>query len=173
MTTTPAAGTYRLRSITPTDRAGLMQFYAGLSADSAMARFHGVAPTIPDGTAMFFCGPDHEHREGIVAEGIDAAGDLVIIGHVCIEPIDDDLAEMAIAVADAWQHHGVGRALLAHAVAWAQAHGIDRLAASILSGNAAMFGLVGSMGLPVFYGACAEGEVDAYLDVRGARRVAA
>ncbi len=122
---------------------------------------------------MFFCGPDHEHREGIVAECLDAGGDPRIIGHVCIEPIDDDLAEMAIAVADAWQHHGVGRALLAHAVAWVQAHGIDRLAASILSGNAAMFGLVGSMGLPVFYGACAEGEVDAYLDVRGSRPVAA
>ena len=76
------------------------------------------------------------------------------------------MAEMAIAVADAWQHHGVGRALLAHAIAWAQVHGIDRLVASILSSNAAMFGLLRSMGLPVFYGACAEGEVDAYLDLR-------
>src|SRR5438093_2699844 len=105
MTTTPAPALYHLRSITPRDRAGLTEFYAGLSADSRIARFHGVAPTIPEATATFFCGPDHQHREGVVAECFDAAGHPVIIGHVCIEPISNDVAEMAIAVADAWQGH--------------------------------------------------------------------
>ena len=80
-------------------------------------------PRIPDATATFFCGPDHEHREGIVAECLDASGDPVIIGHVCIEPISDDVAEIAIAVTDAWQGHGVGRAMLACAISWAQAMG--------------------------------------------------
>ena len=30
---------------------------------------------IPDATATFFCGPDHQHREGIVAECFDVRGD--------------------------------------------------------------------------------------------------
>ena len=50
-------------------------FYAGLSPDSRAARFHGATPTIPDATARFFCGPDHQHREGIVAESFDPSGD--------------------------------------------------------------------------------------------------
>ena len=79
----------------------------------------------------------------------------VIIGHVCIEPISDDVAEIAIAVTDAWQGHGVGRAMLACAISWAQAHGIARLASPILMTNTAMFGLLRSMGYPITYGGSA------------------
>lgn len=162
-----------MRSITPRDQPGLTAFYAGLSLDSRAARFHGAAPCIPEATATFFCGPDHQHREGIVAETFDACGDPVIIGHVCIEPINDDVAEMAIAVADAWQGRGIGRAMLGRAITWAQAHGIARLAASILFGNAAMLGLLRSVGFPISYGESTGGTVDAYLDVRSSRPIAA
>ena len=115
---------------------------------------------------MFFCGPDHRHREGIVAESIDAPGEPEIIGHVCIEPTDGDTAEMAIAVADAWQRHGVGRAMLADAIPWAMQHGFTRLVASMQCGNPPMFALLRSMGYPITYGAPAGGTVDAYLDLR-------
>jgi acetyltransferase len=162
-----------LRSITPGDPADLTRFYAGLSSDSRAARFHGAAPSLPEATAKFFCGPDHEHREGIVAEWLDESGHPVIVGHVCIEPADSDVAEMAIAVADAWQRHGVGRALLACAIAWAQRHGIGRLTASMRSENAAVFALVRSMGYPITYGTVDGGTVDAVLDVRSSRSLAA
>ena len=165
MRRTLAPPPYRLRAITPGDRAGLTRFYAGLSPDSRTARFHGAGPTIAEATATFFCGPDHEHREGIVAECLDAVGEPEIIGHVCIEPTDDDVAEMAIAVADAWQGHGVGRAMLARAIAWARIHGVARLVASMQCSNASMFALLRSMDYPITYGATAEGTVDAYLDV--------
>jgi len=173
MTTTLARAPYRMRPITPGDRAGLTAFYAGLSADSRAARFHGASPRIPDATATFFCGPDHRHREGIVAECLDASGDPVIIGHACIEPIGGDVAEVAIAVADAWHGRGVGRAMLAHAITWAQAHGVARLAASILFGNSAMLGLLRSVGHPITYGASVGGTIDVYLDVRSSRPLAA
>ena len=68
MTTQLVRAPFRMRSIAPRDQAGLSAFYAGLSPDSRAARFHGAAPRIPDATATFFCGPDHQHREGIVAE---------------------------------------------------------------------------------------------------------
>ncbi len=173
MTRTPAASPLRLRSITPSDRSGLTRFYAGLSPDSRIARFHGTAPTIPEPTATFFCGPDYQHREGIVAECLDAAGEPEIIGHVCIEPISADAAEMAVAVADAWQRHGVGRAMLAGAIAWAQIHGIARLVASMQCGNPAMFALLRSMGYPITYGAPVGGTVEASLDVGSSRPLAA
>jgi RimJ/RimL family protein N-acetyltransferase len=162
-----------MRRITPGDRVGLTAFYAGLSPDSRAARFHGAAPRIPEATARFFCGPDHEHREGIVAECLGASGGSMIIGHVCIDSVRDDVAEVAIAVADSWHGRGVGRAMLARAVIWAHAHGIGRLAASILCGNAAMFGLLRSMDYPITYGASAAGEMEAYLDLRTPRPLAA
>ena len=34
---------------------------------------------------------------------------------------------MAIAIADGWQHHGLGRAMLARAIAWARDHGVAEL----------------------------------------------
>ena len=173
MTSTPAPALYRLRSIEPRDRIELTRFYAELSTDSRASRFHGAAPTIPDGTARFFCGPDHEHREGIVAETFDDAGEPVLIGHVCIEPIDADAAEVAIAVADAWQHRGVGRAMLGRALSWAQAHGIDRLVAIVRCDNSAMFALLRTLGPSIAYGPMADGVVDVVVDVRSVRPRAA
>ena len=108
-----------------------------------------------------------------MAESLDEGGDPVIIGHVCIEPIDDDVAEMAIAVADEWQGRGVGLAMLARAITWAQAHGIARLDASILFGNTAMLGLLRSIGYPITYGASAGVTIDVFLDVRSSRPLAA
>jgi RimJ/RimL family protein N-acetyltransferase len=165
MTRTPAPAPYRLRPITDRDRADLSRFYAGLSPSSRAARFHGATSTIADATATLFCGPDHEHREGIVAESVDGDGRPVIIGHVCIEPIDDEAAEMAIAVADAWQRRGVGRAMLAEAIDWAQRHDIRRLVASMQWGNTAVLALVRSMGYPVTFGGSDVSTIEAYLDV--------
>jgi acetyltransferase len=173
MTSSPAPALYRIRPIDPRDQAALTRFYAGLSSDSRESRFHGAAPTIPDGTARFFCGPDHEHREGIVAETFEADGEPVIIGHVCIEPIDARSAEIAIAVADAWQHHGLGRAMLGTAVDWARAHDLVRLVAALRCGNSAMFALLRSLGRPTTYGPVADGIVDAVVDVGGVRPAAA
>ena len=68
MRTTPTPARYHLRSITPLDRVGLAAFYAALSVDSRAARFHGVTPCVPEVTTTFLCGPDHQHREGIVAD---------------------------------------------------------------------------------------------------------
>ena len=100
-------------------------------------------------------------------------GVAVIIGHVCIEPISDGVAEIAIAVTDVWQGHGVGQAMLARAISWAQAHGIARLASPILMTNTAMFGLLRSTGYPIAYGGSAEGTIDASLDVRSSHPLAA
>ena len=98
------------RPIDQTDCEALSAFYVGLSPESRESRFHGTAAGIGGRTARYLCGPDHGHREGFVAEVVDGGGRRVIVGHVCIEPTGTGEAEMAIAVADAWQRHGIGRA---------------------------------------------------------------
>ena len=72
---------------------------------------------------------------------------------------------MAFAIGDAWQRHGIGRALLRAAIAWARRQGISQLVATMRITNGAIAGLVRSAGVPVRYGAPEGGVVDAFLDL--------
>jgi GNAT superfamily N-acetyltransferase len=155
----------RIRPIRTDDRQELAAFYARLSPDSRFARFHAVSRGIGEEAAGVLCGPDHEHREGFVAECPDAQpGRLEIIGHICLEPGESGI-EMAIAVADKWQGQGIGRALLRAAVSWAQSHGIARLQASVLATNVAVLRLIASISHPVRESAPSAGVIVATIDI--------
>jgi acetyltransferase len=162
------SGLVQVRPIRTDDRKELSRFYAGLSADSRYARFHAVSRGIPEGAADVLCGPDHEHREGLVAEiiraDVDGAG---IVGHICVEPCEAGF-EMAIAVADEWQRCGVGRSLLGAALDWAAYHGIARLRASMLSTNSAILGLIASLEFPIRLSAPSAGVITVTIDIGGA-----
>jgi GNAT superfamily N-acetyltransferase len=168
-----ARDTVRIRPIATDDGERLARFYAGLSPDSLEARFLGATPGIGDAAARFFCGPDHEHREGLVAETVDGSGIRKIVGHLCLEPSAGGRVEMALAVADRWQRQGIGRALLDTAITWAAARGITGLDASMRWSNCAILGLVRSTRLPVRFGAVDGGILDLTLDLGAARRSAA
>jgi acetyltransferase len=155
-----------IRPIRPADRHGLERFYAGLSPDSLDARFHGATRGIDGREARSFCRPDHLHREGLVAVDRPGAGPGRIVGHLCLEPINGTAdVEMAIAVADAWQHHGIGRALLEGAIDWATVHGVARLVASIRWSNPAIVGLLRSVERPLWVGTDVDGDLQAVIDL--------
>ena len=155
-----------IRAIRPGDVVPLERFYAALSPDSRDARFHGAARGIEDRAARTFCGPDHVHREGLVAVERHARRER-IVGHLCLEPIGPADVEMAIAVADAWQHHGIGHALLAAAIDWAGTHGFARVRGTIRWSNPAILGLVRASGRPVAIVNDPEGDTEAVIDIRG------
>ena len=90
----------------------------------------------------------------------------MVIGHICIEPVSSDEAEIAVVVSDAWQRQGVGRAMFVEAIGWAQGHGVTRLVASMRSGNTAMMGLIRSLGFPVIFIGAECGVDDALVDLR-------
>jgi GNAT superfamily N-acetyltransferase len=161
----------RIRPIRPGDAGRLEAFYAGLSADSLNARFHGAALGISENAARSFCRSDHAHREGLVAV-VEVASEP-IVGHLCLEPRAPGEVEMAVAVADAWQHHGIGRALLEGAVSWASAHHVEGLVAAIRWSNPASVGLLRSIDRPLALRTTADGETEAVLTVGGRLPVAA
>jgi GNAT superfamily N-acetyltransferase len=163
----PAPRAYEVRAIAPADRDALARFYAGLSPESRHARFHGAGP-LATATCRYFCGPDHATREGFVAETVGIDGRREVIGHLCLEPGEPGAVELAVAVADSWQRRGVGRALLAAAIAWAEARGAACLTASMLSGNAAVLNLVRFAGRPVSLSAAEGGVVEARIALRDA-----
>lgn len=174
MVTLGTLPTIRIRAIEPGDQAALKRFYGALSPTSLSLRFHGASNGISDRTAALFCGPDHEHREGLIAVLDDPASpEATIVAHLCLEPSGTHEVEMAVAVADAWQRHGIGQRLLVAATAWAERHGIDRLRASMLSTNVAILGLLRSIGRPVALTMATGGVVDATIDVSTVLRPAA
>jgi acetyltransferase len=165
---TALSGHVQIRPIRADDRDELSRFYAGLSTDSRYARFHSVSRGIGKEAADVFCGPDHEHREGLVAEIVRADSDgVAIVGHLCLEPCEAGF-EMAIAVADDWQRCGVGRSLLSTALDWAADHGIAQLRASMLSTNSAILGLIASLDCPIRLSAPSAGVITVTIDVGGA-----
>jgi len=176
MVTPVALPSIRIRPIEPGDRDALRSFYGALSPASLAQRFHGASIGIVDRAAVFFCGPDHEHREGLVAvleePGMQDPAPT-IVGHLSLEPSGRHEVEVAVAVADAWQRHGIGRRLLVAAVAWAERRGIERLRASMLSTNVAILGLLRSIGRAVTLSMPGAGVMDATIDISIALRPAA
>ena len=157
----PSTPRVRIRSIRAYDRDELSRFYAALSPESRLARFHAVSRGIGEalqcgtrlgGQVMGLGDELGMVREGFIAEPAGASsvdpGEPRIVGHLCLEPSESGF-EMAIAVADDWQAQGIGRALLLAAVDWATSHGIERIHASALSSNSAVLGLIASIGRPV------------------------
>jgi acetyltransferase len=174
MATLAALQRIRIRPIEPGDSDALLAFYAGLSTDSLALRFHGASKGIAERAARFFCGPDHEHREGLVAVLDEPSATVpTIVGHLCLEPSGDHEVEMAVAVADRWQRRGIGRRLLGAAITWAADHEVDRLRASMLSTNAAILGLLRSIGRVVKLSMPGAGVVDATIELSDALRPAA
>lgn len=164
-TTTSVARGVCIRSVRPRDRAALARFYAALSNDSRYARFLSTARGISDRAAATFCGPDHEHREGLVATSRGADGRIRIVGHLCLDPLDDGAFEMAVAVADAWRGQGIGRRLLNAAIAWARRHGVSHLRATMLATNSPVIALIRGTGCQVVMTSPTGGVIEATIKI--------
>lgn len=123
----------RVRRVSPADASSLESFYADLSADSRVLRFHAASRGIDHRQAESFAGADHLGRDGFVA-----VADGRIAGHLVLEPLGNGVEELAVAVDDRLQHHGVGTLLLAAAVASARLRHIRHLVAWVKAENVAM-----------------------------------
>jgi GNAT superfamily N-acetyltransferase len=169
----PARHAFRIRPIAAGDRDELSRFYGALSTDSLIDRFHGACRGIDDDAARTFCGPDHEHGEGFVAETVDGSVPARTIGHLCLEPTAAGEVEMAVAVAEDERRRGVGRALFAAALAWSASRGIVRLRVSMRVSNGAILGLVRSSGLSLAVSSPEVGIIDVTMDLSRDHAVAA
>ena len=77
---------------------------------------------------------DHRTREALVALDPVAGEGVGIAGYVC-DAHDPRGAEVTYLVTDAWQHRGVGTALLERLAARARAAGLERFTATTLVGS--------------------------------------
>jgi RimJ/RimL family protein N-acetyltransferase len=138
-------GPILVRRVRFRDAVGLVAFYARLSPESRALRFMGATQGITAEQAVAFATAAGRGSDGFVA--LERATGR-IVGHICLAPLREAVEEVGVAVDDAFQRRGIGRALLRAAVGSARRRGIPTLEARMLPGNHAIHGLLQRAGIP-------------------------
>jgi GNAT superfamily N-acetyltransferase len=135
-----------IRALTSDDRSDLIAAVARTSAESLRRRFFVPKRSFTDQETAFFLNVDFVNHVALVA--VLEEGDRPVIAgggrYIVVRPGE---AEIAFAVVDHYQGHGVGKALMVHLAAIAQAAGLKRLSAEVLAENLPMLRLFEQSGL--------------------------
>jgi acetyl coenzyme A synthetase (ADP forming)-like protein len=125
--------TVHVRPVRHGDREALKKFLERLSADSRSLRFFSLGVNL-DAAAEWAADVDYDRRFGLVALG---GPRQAVVGHATFsrDDPDDDRAEVAFEVADAYQGNGLGTILLAHLAEAAQERDVSVFEAEVLPHN--------------------------------------
>jgi GNAT superfamily N-acetyltransferase len=130
------SGPLTVRPVAPSDAPALVEMHRGLSGRTVYQRFFAVMPELTAAQAERFTNVDGVLRVALVAE--DAGGHLVAVGRYDRLPPSHLQAEVAIVVADDYQHHGLGTLLVRQLAAHAARAGVESFVADVLTTNAGM-----------------------------------
>jgi acetate---CoA ligase (ADP-forming) len=138
--------TLHVRPVRSDDVPALRAFFRGLSEESRWFRFFG-------GGGEHFLS-DAARRSAAIDNGtfslVATAGPAAdIVGQALYVPTRADHAEIALAVADAYQGRGLGTIFLAHLAEAAAANAVRVFDAEVLASNHRMLELVRESGFPV------------------------
>ena len=128
----------RVEPLRDGDVRTVLQVFERLSDTSRRARFHGPKPCLSDEELRQLAAVDGRHH-ALVAY-VD--GDPLPAAIARLVRVGERSAEVAFAVADEYQHRGIGSALTAELVADARAAGINELTALASSDNPAALALL-------------------------------
>ena len=138
-----------VRPVLPQDAATEQAFVMGLSAASRYRRFHVGLRMLPPTLLQQLTEVDHRAHVALVAQPEtdgSAPGDPGIVADARYVRTGDGRAEFALAVADDWQHQGLGRALLQQLARHAARQGLHTLLGDVLADNLPMARLLQAMG---------------------------
>lgn len=142
--TSDAPTTY-LRSLEPSDRAGLAALFARLSPESRRRRFLGPKPCLSVRELSYLMTVDHRSREALVA--VDwRDGSIVGVARYAAVPERPGAADTALVVADEHHRQGIGTALAGRLIHVARANGFEVLIATTLWDNRPARALVRRLG---------------------------
>ena len=135
-----------LRRIRKDDVARLRAAYLRLSPDSQRLRFFSRLPELPLPMAERLCDVDFVERAAFVF--VDAIeGEIRAVGRYELDGACR--AEVAIAIEDEFQGHGLGRALMETVAIHARQNGINHLSAEVLGENTRMLKLLRRAGTDI------------------------
>ena len=122
----------QVRSYEPGDRVAVLDAFRHLSAQSLYRRFFTLMPDPAPLVEPLLARVDHRDHEVLVVFDGD---EVVAVAQWDRDAADAARAEVAVTVADAWQHRGVGGALMRMLAGDAHRHGVASLSANTLSEN--------------------------------------
>jgi GNAT superfamily N-acetyltransferase len=121
-----------VRPVDPDDADRVRRLFQRLSPESIYRRFFTLFPAPPASVLRRLTAVDHGDHEALAV--ID--GDEIVAIASWDRPAHaTDEAEIAVLVEDAWQHKGLGRALVRMLTGDAARHGITVLNATVLADN--------------------------------------
>lgn len=136
--------TVHVRPVEVGDEPALLAFLEALSPDSRAFRFMSLGVNLR-AAARHSAHENGRGRFGLVATG--PSGEIV--AHAMYVQVDDERAEVAFAVADGLQGHGLGTVLLGLAADAADRAGIPRFVALVRADNRRMIDVFRQSGFPV------------------------
>ena len=152
----------RVRPIDPADRGPLADAFERLSDRSRHQRFLAPKARLTTRELEYLTDVDHVTHEALVAID-ETTGHIVGVGRYATGHGGGVVADMALAVADAWQRRGIGHALAVRLLERARANGITRLTGTTLADNLRARSLLDRLGFRVC--SAGAGVLDLALDV--------
>jgi acetyltransferase len=136
-----------IRPTTAKDAELLQDFVRGLSVASRYQRFQGAIRELAPAVLEQLLAVDYDRNMAFAAVLFEH-GQRRMIGEARYAPALDGsgAVDFALAVADDWQRHGVGRLLFGRLLQYAGRTGIERMQGDVLSGNTAMIALARQFG---------------------------
>lgn len=134
-----------LRPLRPDDRDIELAFVSGLSPETRRNRLLGGAITITREYIERLVSVDFSRDMALAATAMLEGETLLGVARYVLDK-DNESAEFAIVVADAWQGRGIGSRLLGKLIEAARRHGVKRLYGDILAMNRPMLALVTKLG---------------------------
>jgi GNAT superfamily N-acetyltransferase len=138
----------RVRPIDPADREPLADAFERLSERSRRYRFLGPKPRLTMRELDYLTDVDHVSHEALVVID-ETTGHIVAVGRYATGSGGGTVADLALAVADAWQGRGIGHALAVRLLERARANGITTLTGATLAGNRGARALLDRLGFRV------------------------
>jgi|SRR5581483_1204482 len=121
-----------VRPVQADDVDRVRRLFERLSPESIYRRFFTLFPAPPPSVLQHLTVVDHGDHEALaVLDG----NEIVALASWDRPTHAADEAEIAVLVEDAWQHHGLGRALVRMLTGEATRHGIHVLKATVLADN--------------------------------------
>jgi ribosomal protein S18 acetylase RimI-like enzyme len=136
-----------IRPIAPEDEPLLHEAVAAMSERTVYFRFFSPLKRLPDAVAHRLAVVDYNDRFALVASTHKPTGKERILGVARYDRVPGtEVAEVAVAVVDEFQHRGLGGALLAILARAAREHRIKTFTLIVLPENQQMLGLLRKMG---------------------------
>jgi len=138
-----------VRPLHSADSAMEAEFIRNLSMETKHYRFLGGVKELLPAELKRLCDVDGRHAMAFVATVKEDGKEVEVGVSRYAEYPGHHAGELAVTIADAWQHTGLGQRLLRELIAYARTHGIQQLYSVELADNAATRELATEFGMNV------------------------